>query len=117
MLPSGTPPPNGWPVAIAGHGGGGSKEGFTLSIGSLAASLAQRGIAVIAINAVGHGFGALGSLTVTRSTGESIVFPSGGRGFDQTGDGVIEAREGIRAARTANHHRRSRRVPADGRRS
>jgi hypothetical protein len=98
VLPSGTPPSNGWPVAIAGHGGGGSKEGFTLSIGSLAASLAQRGIAVIAINAVGHGFGALGSLTVTRSTGEAIVFPSGGRGFDQTGDGIIEAREGIRAA-------------------
>ena len=98
VLPSGMPPPNGWPVAIAGHGGGGSKEGFTLSIGSLAASLAQRGIAVIAINAVGHGFGALGSLTVTRSTGESVVFPSGGRGVDQTGDGLIEAREGIRAA-------------------
>jgi hypothetical protein len=26
------------------------------------------------------------------------VFPSGGRGFDQNGDGVIESREGIRAA-------------------
>jgi Bacterial virulence factor lipase N-terminal len=102
VLPSGTPPPNGWPVAIAGHGGGGSKEGFTLSLGSLAASLAQRGIALIAINAVGHGYGALGSLTVTRSTGERVVFPSGGRGFDQNGDGIIEAREGIRASAPRN---------------
>ncbi|MBA3641793.1 MAG: hypothetical protein H0W53_21510 [Acidobacteria bacterium] len=99
ILPSGAPPANGSPVVIAGHGGGGSKEGFTLGVASpLAGLLAQRGIATIAINGVGHGFGPLGALTVSRTNGDSVAFPSGGRGFDQNGDGVIEGREGIRAA-------------------
>ena len=98
VLPAGTPPVNGWPVAIAGHGGGTSKEPLTVGpAGSLATTLARHGIATIAINAAGHGFGALGSLTVTRATGEPVTFPSGGRGFDQNGDGVIDPREGMRA--------------------
>jgi hypothetical protein len=99
ILPSGAPPRDGWPVVIAGHGGGQSKEAFTLGLaGTLAAAFAQRGIATIAINGVGHGLGPLGSLTVSRSNGDSITFPSGGRGFDQNADGVIDGREGVRAA-------------------
>jgi pimeloyl-ACP methyl ester carboxylesterase len=99
VLPSGTPPPDGWPVVISGHGGGASKEAILLNpVSTLIASLAQRGIATIAINGVGHGFGRLGSLTVNRSNGDSMTFPSGGRGFDQNGDGVIDAREGFQAA-------------------
>jgi pimeloyl-ACP methyl ester carboxylesterase len=100
VLPSGTPPADGWPVVINGHGGGGSKEAILLNpVSALSASLAQRGIATIAINAVGHGFGTLGTLTVTRNTGDALTFSSGGRGFDQNGDGAIDAREGLQAAR------------------
>jgi pimeloyl-ACP methyl ester carboxylesterase len=100
VLPAGTPPPNGWPVVIGGHGGGGSKEAFLLSpISTLSASLAQQGLATVSINAAGHGFGPLGSLTVQRTTGAPVTFSSGGRGFDQDGNGLIDAREGIRAVR------------------
>jgi pimeloyl-ACP methyl ester carboxylesterase len=98
VLPSGTPPADGWPVVISGHGGGGSKEAILLNpVSALSASLAQRGIATIAINGVGHGSGPLGCLTVNRSSGDSVTFSSGGRGFDQNGDGVIGAREGFQA--------------------
>jgi hypothetical protein len=100
VLPAGAPPSGGWPVVIAGHGGGGNKEGFTLGVASpLAASLAQRGIATVAINGVGHGLGVLGTLTVSQISGDVVTFSSGGRGFDQNGDGTIESREGIRATR------------------
>jgi hypothetical protein len=68
-------------------------------VSTLAASLAQRGIATIAINGVGDGFGTLRSLTVNRGNGDAVTFSSGGRGFDQNGDGLIDAREGLPAAR------------------
>ena len=32
VLPSGIQPPDGWPVTIVGHGGGGNEEGFTLGV-------------------------------------------------------------------------------------
>ena len=68
-LPSGPRPAGGWPVAIFGHGVGGSKQGGAGSrwrrFAGLAASLAEQGIATIAINVVGHGFGPLSTLTVT----------------------------------------------------
>jgi hypothetical protein len=64
----------------------------------LAASLAEQGIATIAINVVGHGFGPLSTLTVTPSVGAPITFVEGGRGVDQNGDGVIAPTEGIDAA-------------------
>jgi hypothetical protein len=99
VLPSGPPPPGGWPVVIAGHAGGGSKEGFTLGVVSrVAATLAQHGLATIAINGVAHGLGSLGTLSVALSGGNSVTFASGGRAIDQNGDGVIEVREGLRAA-------------------
>ena len=100
VLPTGTPPPGGWPVAIAGHGGDGSKQGFTMdnTVARVAAALADHGIATIHINVVGHGFGPLGTLTVNRTTGGPITFSAGGRGIDQDGDGVIGSREGIRSA-------------------
>ncbi len=99
-VPSGTPPAAGWPVAIYGHGLGGSKQGgIPFSWGSLAvaATLADRGIATIAINAVGHGFGPLGTLTISQTAGDPVILPAGGRGTDQNGDGVIGNSEGIQA--------------------
>jgi pimeloyl-ACP methyl ester carboxylesterase len=95
FLPSGTPPPKGWPVAIIGHGGGANKNVFPTF---LAATLASHGVSTIAINVVGHGFGPLGTLTVSQTGGITTTLPAGGRGIDQNGDGLIDPREGIRAA-------------------
>ena len=95
VLPSGTPPPDGWPVAIFGHGGGSSKDTRLFYV---AAEMAERGIATIGINAASHGNGPLGTLTVTPMIGGAVTFPSGGRGIDRNGDGVIGPDEGILAA-------------------
>ena len=62
-LPSGPKPAAGWPVAIFGHG---SAQDKNLSF-NVAATMAAHGIATIAINAVGHGFGPLGTLVVNRN--------------------------------------------------
>jgi hypothetical protein len=61
--------------------------------------MAARGIATIAINAVGHSFGPLGTLTVDETDGESVTFLAGGRGITQsrpgTKDTPIGPQEGI----------------------
>jgi hypothetical protein len=95
FLPSGEMPAGGWPVAILGHGSGGGKDPFPLGI---AATMAEARLATIIINAVGHGFGAASTLTVSLTDGSSVTFTSGGRGIDQNGDGSIGAQEGIEAA-------------------
>ena len=93
FLPSGTKPESGWPVAIFGHGNTGNKNNAFL----VAAKMAQHGIATIAINVVGHGFGPLGTLTVTKTDGTSVSFSAGGRGRDQNADGFIDSNEGLAA--------------------
>jgi pimeloyl-ACP methyl ester carboxylesterase len=93
-LPSGTAPPGGWPVAIFGHGRNGDKN-FSMRV---AAKMAQHGLATIAINAVGHGFGPLGTLTVSPTVGGSVTFSAGGRANDQNADHTIGATEGWTAA-------------------
>jgi hypothetical protein len=95
FLPSGTRPAGGWPVAIFGHGFGDSKNGSPLAV---AASMAQAGIATIAINVVGHGGGELGTMTVSQAAGAPVTFPAGGRGIDQDGNGTIDSTEGVNAA-------------------
>jgi hypothetical protein len=100
-LPSGAKPAAGWPVAIFGHGFGGSKQDGGPGGGNsmaVAASLAEQGIASIAINVVGHGFGPLSTLTVNPRVGAPVTFSEGGRGIDQDGDGIIGSSEGIAAA-------------------
>jgi hypothetical protein len=94
FLPFGPKPTNGWPVAILGRGAGQSKNGP----GSVVSSMAAHGIATVIINAVGHGSGPLGTLTVSRTVGVPATFSAGGRGIDQNGDGVIGNDEGISAA-------------------
>ena len=94
FVPSGTKPAGGWPVAIFGHGFGDSMYGAPWTV---AGTLASRGIATMSINVVGHGGGALGSLTVLGATG-SVVVPAGGRGIDQDGNGAIDSTEGSSAA-------------------
>jgi hypothetical protein len=63
----------------------------------VASTLAVHGIATVAINAVGHGFGPLGVLTVHRQDQPPVRLPSGGRGVDQNGDGLIDTFEGFEA--------------------
>jgi len=94
ILPASPAPPGGYPVVIFGHGFTDSKQGAPNAVATM---LAANGLATIAINVVGHGGGALGTLTVNRSTGGSVIFPDGGRGFDQNGDGLIDSTEGSSA--------------------
>jgi hypothetical protein len=93
FLPSGPKPCGGWPVALHGTGADGSKQRDVW----LVATLAEQGIATIIINAVGRGFGTLGTLTVERTGVPSVTFPAGGRGIDQNGDGAIGNQEGQNA--------------------
>src|SRR5262249_23152698 len=61
FLPSGPNPAGGWPVALFGHGTSAHKNEEPLRV---AASNAAHGIATIAINLAGNGFGPLSTLTV-----------------------------------------------------
>jgi pimeloyl-ACP methyl ester carboxylesterase len=101
LLPAGEKPAGGWPVAIYIHGTGANKE---TGMYAVAGTLAARGIATIAINGVGHGFGPRSTLTVTTATGTFTV-PSGGRGSDQDGNGVIDVDEGLYAGRPVINRR------------
>ena len=95
FVPAGTAPAGGWPTAIFGHGFTDSKNGAPVVV---AGTLARNGIASIAINVVGHGFGPAGTYTVVRNGGlASVTLPAGGRGFDQNGDGKIDPTEGVNA--------------------
>ena len=93
FVPGGVAPAAGWPVAIFGHGFTDSKNGAPWVVAS---SLGHAGIATIAINVVGHGFGAAGTYTAT-TPGGPVTFPAGGRGIDQNGDGTIDSTEGVNA--------------------
>ena len=93
VLPAGSEPAHGWPVAIVGHGGfGGHKNGPAPL--QIAAALAKRGIAAITFNSVGHGGGSLGTLVVSKADSSTVTLPGGGRGSDQDGDGLISSDEG-----------------------
>ncbi|MFL5928445.1 MAG: Ig-like domain-containing protein [Gaiellaceae bacterium] len=95
FLPVGAPPPGGWPVAIFGHGFTDSKNGAPIAV---AGTFARNGIATIAINVVGHGFGAASTYTVLRNGGAApVTLPAGGRGFDQDQNGTIDSTEGVSA--------------------
>jgi hypothetical protein len=99
VLPSGPKPAAGWPVAIFGHGSTDAKDSDYSQV-NVAAVMASHGIATITINAVGHGLGPLGTLTVMRgpADGDPVTFPSGGRGIDQNQDHSIDANEGLATA-------------------
>src|SRR5262249_13093627 len=74
-----------------GHGAGRNKNADPLPV---AATMAAHGIATVAINVPGNGFGPLGTLTVNQTTADPVTFSAGGRGIDQDGDHIIGAREG-----------------------
>jgi len=82
-------------VAIFGQGSGQTKQ---TGLFVIAVELAAHGIATIGINAVGQGYGPLGTVTVTQVSGEAVTFPADGRGVDLNGDGRIDANEELNAA-------------------
>ena len=91
LLPSSPKPAAGYPVVIFGHGFGDSRFGGPTAV---APTLARAGLATIAINAVGHGFGPQSSVTFTDTKGNSVTVNALGRGLDLNGDGFIESEEG-----------------------
>lgn len=92
FVPAGPTPPDGWPVAIFGHGFGNDRH---LVPPLVAATMARQGFATVAINVVGHGGGLEGTLTVARAAQEPVTLPAGGRGLDLDGDGKITSTEGL----------------------
>lgn len=92
FMPAGTPPPRGWPVVVFGLGGGDYKEEMPWMY---AASFASHGLATACINVVGQAYGPLSFVQVRLTDGSVVQFPSGGRGKDLDGDGVIEDNEGV----------------------
>jgi hypothetical protein len=95
FLPAGPAPAGGWPVVVYGHSTSANKNEEPLRV---AAEMAAHGMATVAINVAGNGFGPLGTLTVTPAAGAAVTFPAGGRGVDQNGDGLIGGTEGQLAA-------------------
>lgn len=93
FVPSGPEPAGGWPTVIFGHGFTDSKNGAPWAVAS---TLAHNGLATIAINVVGHGFGPNGTYTATTPSGP-VTFPAGGRGVDQDGNGTFDSTEGVNA--------------------
>ena len=85
-LPSGPRPATGWPVEICAHGASGNKN-FCVSQSSIANS---RGIAVIAINAMGHGNGPLSTMALRRTDGTTVTVAAPGSGYDHDGNGTID---------------------------
>jgi hypothetical protein len=95
FLPAGTPPPGGWPVAIFGHGYSDDTLLGTWGFGSVLPSM---GIAVLGINAVGHGGGPASTVTVRMRDATVAQLPGMGRSVDVNGDGKFARYEGIRAS-------------------
>ena len=93
IIPAGPTPRGGWPVALFGHG-------FTRSDADvfLAAPLnASRGLATIATDVVGHGYGPRSVWQVTRG-GRTVSVPAHARGIDRDGNGTIDSTEGSSTA-------------------
>ena len=84
ILPSGTPPARGWPVAVYGPGFTRSKYDIFVSADHNAAA----GIATIATDPAGHAFGPNSEVKVTAA-GTTTTFLGYGRGRDLDGDGLI----------------------------
>ena len=90
IVPAGTPPAGGWPVAIFGPGFTRSKYDLFL-----AADLnAAHGIATMSTDPAGHSYGP-NSVAVVHQGALSTTFSGFGQGADLDGDGGIDASEGV----------------------
>jgi hypothetical protein len=92
VTPTSRPPPEGWPLAVFGHGYGGEMFSSALLV---AGSLARHGIATAAISVVGHGGGPESRLLVGLADGRTQTVRVPGRGVDLDADGRIEPTEGL----------------------
>ncbi len=90
-LPNKPAPPGGYPSVIVGHGLGGNRF---VSAANLASAMAAEGIAVIGVNAVGHGYGPETKLAITDKAGNTVEIAGGGRAVDVTRDGTYGGGEG-----------------------
>lgn len=97
FLPEGAMPAHGWPVAIFGHGYATDRHVVPILV---AGTMARHGVATVAINAVGHGGGPAGTLTVSRAGVTPVILPAGGRGVDRDRDGKIGSTEGVNTRNT-----------------
>lgn len=89
-IPNGAKPVGGWPVKLIGHGLFDSRfSGPTL----FASSFIGNSV-VMAIDAVGHGYGPRSILRFVTNDGATIDAPTEGRGTDENRDGVISPGEG-----------------------
>lgn len=91
LVPSSAKPAAGYPVVIFGHGLGDSRWGGPTAVAPV---LARAGLATIAIDAVGHGFGPQSTVTFIDNQGNRVVVNALGRGVDLNGDGFIGSDEG-----------------------
>ncbi len=92
IVPAGPKPAGGWPVAIFGHGFGQSDADLFLA----ADFNASRGIATIATDVVGHGYGPRSTWDVTGG-GKTTSFSAHARGIDADGSKTITSVEGVSA--------------------
>jgi hypothetical protein len=94
IVPAGARPADGWPVAIFGPGITRSKYDLFLA----ADENAQRGIATISLDPVGHGFGPRSEAAVDLvGPPRTVRFSGFGRGRDLNRDGRITEQEGVQA--------------------
>ncbi len=91
LLPTGPMPPGGYPVVIAGHGFTDSQFGMPTA---LIFGLVSRGVAVVAINAFGHGGGPNSVVRLRESNGTVTDVPAPGRAVDLDQNGRYEDFEG-----------------------
>ncbi len=89
-LPARPAPAGGYPVILAGHGITDSRFGMPTFL----AAAASVGYAVVAMSAVGHGYGPESSARFDMADGSTIEVPAPGRGVDLNQDGRVEPVEG-----------------------
>ncbi|HLJ50675.1 MAG TPA: Ig-like domain-containing protein [Bryobacteraceae bacterium] len=76
LLPATPKPDAGYPVVIYGHGLSDSRFGGPSAVASV---MASAGFAVVAINAVGHGYGVDSTVQLTLNDGSMVEIPAPGR--------------------------------------
>lgn len=91
FLPSTPKPASGYPVAIYGHGLTDSQFGAPTAIAS---ALAQRGIATLAMEIQGHGFGPGSMVELNIAGAGPVQLPAPGRGVSITPGGAIGPLDG-----------------------
>ncbi len=90
LLPSTPMPPGGYPVLLAGHG---LRDNRFAGPSVLAYSFMGQGYAILAINAIGHGYGPETHVRIGTAAGVQEL-PAPGRAVDLNSDGLIENAEG-----------------------